>query len=58
MKLISIFYFVTAPMEDLSNVKLEPDEGELELQLALNMARKLKQRKELMARPSLAETVS
>jgi hypothetical protein len=35
-------YFL-APPEDLSDIKLEPDEGELELQLALNKARKLKQ---------------
>lgn len=30
------------PVEDLTGVKIEPDESELELQLALNKARKLK----------------
>ncbi|CAB3375524.1 Hypothetical predicted protein [Cloeon dipterum] len=35
------------PEVDLSDVRLDPDEGELELQLALNKARKLKQIKDL-----------
>ncbi|KAL0267470.1 UNVERIFIED_CONTAM: hypothetical protein PYX00_009728 [Menopon gallinae] len=30
------------PIEDLSDVKIEPDEGEIELQLALSKARKMK----------------
>ncbi|XP_046388909.1 U4/U6.U5 tri-snRNP-associated protein 1 isoform X1 [Ischnura elegans] len=35
------------PPEDLSDVKLEPDDSELELQLALNKARKIKQKEAL-----------
>jgi hypothetical protein len=48
-----IFYYsiliFSAPPVDLSDVKLEPDEGELELQLALNKARKLKQIEDMMS---------
>lgn len=35
------------PVEDLAGVKIEPDESELELQLALNKARKLKMRENI-----------
>lgn len=40
-------YEILGPDEDLTNVRVEPDEAELELQLVLNKARKLRQKEEL-----------
>ncbi|KAG8223738.1 hypothetical protein J437_LFUL003103 [Ladona fulva] len=46
------------PPEDLSDVKLEPDDSELELQLALNKARKLKQKEALETRPTIEKVAA
>lgn len=54
--IIIVEFIFAAPPVDLSDVKLEPDEGELELQLALNKARKLKQIEDMISQ-STAERV-
>ncbi|XP_071454399.1 U4/U6.U5 tri-snRNP-associated protein 1 [Hetaerina americana] len=46
------------PPEDLSDVKLEPDDSEMELQLALNKARKIKQMEALENKSSVEKVAA
>jgi hypothetical protein len=47
--LLSFAAELLGPDEDLTNVKVEDDEAGVELHLALNKTRKLKQKKDLTA---------